>query len=141
GYLGGVLGGVIGGMAALSVLQPDILLTPQAHSFWAAMAGMLCGSTLVFLVGVVGSKVFRKPAMGFGDVKLMGLLGAFTGWTGIVAGFFIACFVGSVVGIYLLLRYGSRYVPFGPFLALGSLSMILWPEVFQRLLAWYMSLF
>ena len=128
-------------MACLHVLQPDTVLSSRAISFWAAMAGMLCGSTLVFLVGVIGSKIFRKPAMGFGDVKLMGLLGGFTGAGGVVAGFFIACLAGSVVGVFLLLKYKSRYLPFGPFLALGCLSMILWPEVFYRFIAWYVSFF
>ena len=111
------------------------------HSLWAALVGMAVGASLVFLVGEVGSRVFRKPAMGFGDVKLMGLLGAFTGWAGVLAGFFLACLLGSVVGIFLLVRYRSRYLPFGPFLALGCLSMILWPESFARLMRWYSHLF
>ena len=141
GYLGGVLVGAAGGMAALNFLQPEILLTPPAYSFWSALAGMLAGSVSVFMVGVFGSKLFRKPAMGFGDVKLMGLLGAFTGWVGVLAGFFIACFLGALVGIVIFLKYRSRYVPFGPFLAAGALFMIFWPESFHRLLAWYLGLF
>jgi leader peptidase (prepilin peptidase)/N-methyltransferase len=141
GLLGGILSAAAGGFAVLGVFRPDLLLAPRIVSFWAAMAGMLAGSSLVLLVGILGTKIFRKPAMGFGDVKLMGLLGAFTGWLGVVGGFFIACLLGSAVGIFLILRHGSRYIPFGPFLAAGALVMILWPDALGNLLAWWMDLF
>ena len=141
GWLAGALAAEAGAVGALSLLRPEIILAPGIYAFWAGLAGMLAGSSLVLFVGIIGSKVFRKPAMGFGDVKLMGLLGAFTGWAGVLAGFFIACILGSIAGIYLLLRHGSRYLPFGPFLALGSFSLVLWPQAFARLLRWYAGLF
>jgi leader peptidase (prepilin peptidase)/N-methyltransferase len=102
---------------------------------------MLVGSSLVLLVGIVGTWLFRKPAMGFGDVKLMGLLGAFTGCVGVIEGFFFACILGSVIGIVILVRTGSRYLPFGPFLAAGAFVVILWPEALGNALRWYMGLF
>ena len=58
-----------------------------------------------------------------------------------LAGYFIACILGSIAGIYLLLRHGSRYLPFGPVLALGSFSLVLGPQAFARLLRWYAGLF
>ena len=106
--LWGALAGAVGGMVALNVLRPETLASPRVYSFWAALWGMLAGASLVFLVGFVGSRVFRKPAMGLGDVKLMGLLGAFTGWIGVVEGFFLACFVGAIVGIPVLVRQRRR---------------------------------
>ena len=60
-------------------------------------------------------------AMGFGDVKLMGMIGAFIGWTATGIGMILAIFLGAVLGIALYLRTKDRQVPFGPFLALGSL--------------------
>jgi leader peptidase (prepilin peptidase)/N-methyltransferase len=71
----------------------------------------------------------------------MGLLGAFTGWAGALEGFFVACLVGSVVGIFVLLRYRSRYLPFGPFLAVGCFGILLWPGAFEAGLRWYLGLF
>ncbi len=141
GILGAVLLGTCAVIFTLGLLHPEWVLAPWFQSFWAAIAGMLVGSTLLLSVGVLGSKIFRKPAMGFGDVKLMGLLGAFAGWVGVIAGFFLACFLGSVVGIVVLLRSRSRYIPFGPFLAVGSLAWMLWPSAFQRILDWYLGLF
>lgn len=139
GLLGGVLLAMAGATATVAFLHPETILSPRMYALWAAFAGMAAGSGLVFLVGVIGTRMFRKPAMGFGDVKLMGLLGAFTGWGGVIVGFFVACFLGSVIGIYILVRYRSRYLPFGPFLALGCLATILWPEALRAAFDWYLS--
>jgi prepilin signal peptidase PulO-like enzyme (type II secretory pathway) len=136
-----IIGAALGGMLAHHLLRPDWMESARALAFWRSMAGMVVGAGLVYLIGVVGTWVFRKQAMGFGDVKLMGLLGAFTGWLGVVQGFFVACFVGSVVGIYLKLRHRSQYIPFGPFLATGSLLVLLWPGAVERAFDWYTGLF
>jgi leader peptidase (prepilin peptidase)/N-methyltransferase len=141
GILGGYLTALVGAASILGVLRPEMLLSTRLFSFWATMAGMLVGSSVILLVGILGRVIFRKPAMGFGDVKLMGFLGAFTGWSGALLGVFIACLLGSAVGIFLLVRYRSRYLPFGPFLASGALLMILWPEAIEGLFRWYMRLF
>jgi leader peptidase (prepilin peptidase)/N-methyltransferase len=140
-WLAAVLAAWAAGMATLGAIRPDLLLAPPVFAFWAGAAGMLVGSTLVLAVGVVGSWFARKPAMGFGDVKLMGVLGAFTGWVGVIAAFLIACFLGSFVGVFLWLRYRSRYLPFGPLLAAGGLAMVLFPEAFAAAVRWYLGLF
>lgn len=139
--LAGVLAGSCSGVALFLVLRPDAVLSPAVYSFWVTMAGMLAGSGLVYLVGVVGTRVFRKPAMGFGDVKLMGLLGGFAGVWGVVAGFFVACVLGSIVGVTRWWIARDRYLPFGPFLSIGCLILILWPGAFLGLLRWYLALF
>jgi prepilin signal peptidase PulO-like enzyme (type II secretory pathway) len=139
--LAGVIAGSLAGVLTFQLLRPESTLSPPVYSFWVTMAGMAAGSGLVFLVGVVGSRLFRKPAMGFGDVKLMGLLGGFTGAVGAVAGFFVACVLGSLVGVGRWIVFRDRYLPFGPFLSLGCLLMILWPGAFQALFDWYLSLF
>ncbi len=141
GLLGGALGGMVAGVSVVGLLRPEWLENARVYSFSAALAGMLVGSAFVLFIGIVGSRVFRKPAMGFGDVKLMGLLGAFAGWDGVLAGFFLACFLGSVIGVIVILRSKSRTIPFGPFLASGALAWLFCPETFQRALRWYLGLF
>ena len=58
------------------------------------MIGIFVSGGLIFLCGVFGKLVFRKDAMGFGDVKLMGMIGGFLGWKIAVATFFLALFLG-----------------------------------------------
>jgi leader peptidase (prepilin peptidase)/N-methyltransferase len=58
--------------------------------------------------------------MGFGDVLLMGLIGAVLGWEGALAVFFIAPFFGLLYGLWHLVRHRDREVPYGPFLSLAA---------------------
>jgi leader peptidase (prepilin peptidase)/N-methyltransferase len=87
---------------------------------------------------------FVYPAgMGFGDVKLSGVLGAYLGWVSwaaVTAGLFLGFLYGGVFGIgVVLLTEGGRKtkVPFGPFMLLGALTGIL---VGQQLIDGYLAL-
>jgi leader peptidase (prepilin peptidase)/N-methyltransferase len=158
GVLGGVLTAGAGGALILGVLVPPYCAQETYIAFWSSLLGMLVGASLLFLVGVIGSyglwlvaciwaylrhrsSVGRKVAMGFGDVKLQGMLGAFLGWSGIIGSFFLACFLGAIIGLWILIRHRTHYVPFGPFLTAAALLLLLIPEPFLQVLNWYMSLF
>jgi leader peptidase (prepilin peptidase) / N-methyltransferase len=79
--------------------------------------------------------------MGFGDVRLSFVLGLALGWLGwgyVFLGLFLGFVYGSVVGLGLILtRLRSRkdHVPFGPFLAAGTITAALWG---QTILDWYL---
>lgn len=100
---------------------------PHVASLLAALAGALAGGGSIWLVGVLGKLVFRKEAMGFGDVKYMAMIGAVLGWRGVLLSFVIACLAGSIFGIgkFIAVRR-MGYVPFGPFLSIGALAMLFW---------------
>jgi leader peptidase (prepilin peptidase)/N-methyltransferase len=79
--------------------------------------------------------------MGFGDVKLAFVLGTFLGYAGgigyTLVGMFLSFMLGGLTGIAVLLRGGNRKmeVPFGPFLAAGTILAIF---VAESLLDWYL---
>ncbi len=109
------------------------LVFPQLHgrvSVLAALkdslAGLLVGGLMIWLTGFFGKLVFKKEAMGFGDVKLMAMLGAFLGWKAVILTYFIAPFLGLVFGIISLLKTKSHYIPYGPFLSLASFAALVW---------------
>ncbi|MGJ7442090.1 prepilin peptidase [Aquipuribacter sp. MA13-6] len=86
-----------------------------------AAIGALAGFAFFFLLA------FVYPAgMGFGDVKLAGVLGAVMAWYGwgtLVVGTFLGFLLGGLVGIALIaLRLGTRktLIPFGPYMMLGA---------------------
>ncbi len=60
-----------------------------------SVLGMFVGSALVLWIALLAEKILRKEAMGFGDVKLLGCIGAFLGWKGAVC----AVFGGAVLGV------------------------------------------
>jgi leader peptidase (prepilin peptidase)/N-methyltransferase len=66
------------------------------RSAFAAMVGALIGSGLILWIGLLAEAVLRKEAMGFGDVKFMGLIGAFLGWEGALCTVFGGAIVGTV---------------------------------------------
>ncbi|MEC7922693.1 MAG: prepilin peptidase, partial [Planctomycetota bacterium] len=139
--LAGLLSGLSAGLGVAVCLLPAFEGSVPAYNLASSLLGMLTGSALVFIIGVVGTLVFRKPAMGFGDVKLMGLLGALTGCWGAVSAFFLACILGSIVGIPRRLISGDRHLAFGPFLMIAGVFVYLWRDAVDLALQWYMGLF
>ncbi len=86
--------------------------------------GMMVGILLLDGVAIAGSLLLRRQAMGAGDAMLAAMMGAWLGWRGFLMALFLSALSGAVVGI--LGRVSSklgRYqeMPFGPFLAIGSL--------------------
>ena len=89
-----------------------------------ALVGMAASSGIIWAIRVVGTAVLRREAMGFGDVTLMAMVGAFLGWQPCLIVFFLAPFAGLVVGLVgVILRRGPE-IPYGPFLCLATLVVI-----------------
>jgi leader peptidase (prepilin peptidase)/N-methyltransferase len=135
------IGGFIAGLV-LSVVVPSIhgvdstgiLFVDGTQGAIASLLGAFVGSGLILWVALVAEAVLRKEAMGFGDVKLMGAIGAFCGWQGAIFAFF----GGAVIGCLLLVvcwpwirrqeeGEGTR-IPFGPALAAGGVLYLLAAE-------------
>ncbi len=95
------------------------------------LMGLLIGSGLVLWIGLVAEAVLKKEAMGFGDVKFAGAIGAFIGWPGAVFSVFGGALVGCVwIALALVWRLLTKRegkslglgakVPFGPMLAIAA---------------------
>jgi leader peptidase (prepilin peptidase)/N-methyltransferase len=72
----------------------DVFLINSLRSGMLSIEGMLIGSGLVLWIALIAEAVLKKEAMGFGDVKFVGAIGAFAGWHGAV----FSVFGGAVVG-------------------------------------------
>jgi len=106
-------------------------------SFKDALIGALIGGGSLFLVAWGYHFLTSKEGMGGGDIKLLAMIGAFTGWSGVFFTIFIASAIGSLIGVVLMLfaKKNLKFaVPFGPFLSLGAIAYIFFgPE----LIFWY----
>lgn len=142
----------IPGMAAmplLAALVPELTLGPGRTIPWpipaeipprvaAALvsgAGIATGAFVVWSLGALGSRVFGKEAMGFGDVKYLGLIGGAVGPVGALLTLVVAAFAGSVAGLVRVALTRDRYIPFGPFLAIGGYFAMVHGREF---VAWYL---
>ena len=118
------LGGVV--LAVLfSFLFPSIQdQTLKIAALGQSVVGAAVGGALIYAMGVLGGAVFKKEAMGGGDVKLMAFIGSVIGWKLTVLAFFIAPFTGAAIGIAQKRRKGPDTIPYGPHLALAAVIAI-----------------
>jgi leader peptidase (prepilin peptidase)/N-methyltransferase len=114
-----------------SVILPDPVLPDNPLGFKASITGSLAGGGSFYLIAVLGKAVFKKDAMGGGDIKMMAMVGGLIGWKGVFLTTFFASLFGSITGVSLILlkrkEWGAR-IPFGPYLALGSLVSLFWGQ-------------
>jgi hypothetical protein len=88
---------------------------------------------LIWAVRVVAGSVLGSEAMGFGDVTLMGMIGAYVGWQGSLIIFFLAPFAGLVIALPLWLARRRKDIAYGPFLCLATVMLLVaWPEIWER---------
>jgi leader peptidase (prepilin peptidase)/N-methyltransferase len=105
----------------------------QSRTPASAFGGAALGAGALWLLAFVWEKVRRVEAMGLGDVKMLGMIGALLGISGMVLSVLLASVAGSLVGLALVVaRRGSLQtaLPFGVFLALGAIASLFWgPEI------------
>lgn len=142
-------------LLALAAIDFDTQLLPDAITLPLLWLGLLVNSAGVFVdlhTAVYGAAAgylslwsiywsFRlatgKEGMGFGDFKLLGMIGAWLGWQSLPLVLLGASAVGAVVGISLIAFAGHgrhKPIPFGPYLACAGLIALIWGEPLSR--AW-----
>src|SRR5208282_3903267 len=85
------------------------------------------GGGILYAIAKLYEIVRKAEGMGGGDIKLLAMIGAFCGVTGVLFSLVCGSIIGVVVSIPLMLvkRQGTKYaVPFGPFLSLGALLYV-----------------
>jgi leader peptidase (prepilin peptidase)/N-methyltransferase len=119
------LTGLAGGLA-LAWFNP-FLNGAGWERVWHALTGAALGSGLLWGLGAVYTRIRGVEAMGMGDVKMMAMVGAFTGPFGVLLTIFAASLVGALVGILLIPLRGRSLqdaLPFGCFLAPAALAAL-----------------
>ena len=125
----------LGGIAAGLVL---VWWLPVSYA--DALIGLAAGGGL--LIAIIYGYYFLtgKQGMGGGDVKLLAMIGVFTGWQGVLFTIFMGSLTGTLVGIpwaFANRKNMQAAIPFGPFLALGALVYVLWGA---RIIDWYFGI-
>lgn len=113
---------------------PDwITAWPHLHGLSVSLAGLLVGGGLTWVLRILGKWALRREAMGFGDVILMAMIGSFLGWQASVMVFFIAPMIALVVVVATWIFRRDRELPFGPYLSLAALYVILdWQPLWRQ---------
>ena len=135
----------LGGIAAGFILSA---IAPSLHGQTSWLGGLMFSSLGIAIgwgslwgMGAIGKLILKKDAMGFGDVKLLGAIGAFLGWRAVLFNIFISSLIGSIVGITLVITKQKKMqskIPYGPYIALAAVLWILWGVTWWKM---YMDLF
>jgi leader peptidase (prepilin peptidase)/N-methyltransferase len=140
--------GLIGRRVTRELTRPPLMILALGGSIlipcgWAVGGGLwigmltgligLAGSGgIVWAVRIVSSGALGREAMGFGDVTLMMMIGTLLGWQACLIVFFLAPLAGILVGLLQLAVRKDDVIPYGPFLCLAALAVIvLWVPIWS----------
>lgn len=141
-------------LSALGVIGSGVILGVWIWDGFAwkglltSLVGMAAGGGLIWMVRIIGAMTLRREAMGFGDVTLMAMIGTMLGWQSCMVIFFLAPLAGLVLGLLQLLLRRENEIPYGPFLCLAAMVLIVawrpiwnWLELTLMLLGGLVPLF
>ena len=106
----------------------------RLDSILLTLLGVIVSGGIVFITAIIGRLIFKKDAMGIGDVKLMGLAGGIIGWKLGIVVFFIAPFFGLCMAIPMSLRKNVRLIPYAPFLSVSILIVLFFQNYFIEII-------
>jgi leader peptidase (prepilin peptidase)/N-methyltransferase len=112
----------------------NIFVDPQT-----AIIGAAAGYLILWIIYWLFYLVTKKEGMGFGDFKLLAMLGAWLGWQALPFIVLFSSALGAIVGVmYLLLtkKTTNHRIPFGPFLAMAGIIALLWGSSINQ---WYIA--
>ncbi|RPI64007.1 MAG: prepilin peptidase [Planctomycetaceae bacterium] len=112
----------------------------HVNGFLTALCGYLIGGLWIWGTRIFGTLAFNKEAMGLGDVHIMAAVGATVGWLVPSVAFFVAPLFGLLWALYLLVRRNQRELPYGPWLAAGTLVVMLFYDRVNEFVSVYKQL-
>jgi leader peptidase (prepilin peptidase) / N-methyltransferase len=117
--------------STLALVVPLLVLSSALDHRWESLERAGIAGALAFVTFLVLHLALPR-GMGYGDVRLAGLVGISTGWLGVghaFVAFFASFLLGAVFGVAVMLVSGrdrKTRIPFGPFLAAGAVFSVVW---------------
>lgn len=108
-------------------------------SFNGILNGILNGIIMfiiMFLMKLIADKMFGRESMGGGDIKLMFIFGLVLGWATSCMSICLASFIGLPISLVSLKKTKSHEIPFGPFLAVAAIILVIFQIDINTLINW-----
>lgn len=107
-------------IACISIVTLQLIFFGLDFTANKIISGILAFATM-YIIKIIGDKLFKKESMGGGDIKLMFLFGIVIGYPLSICDIFLATFIAFPVAIYMLFSKKDNLIPFGPFLAMSAI--------------------
>ena len=117
------------------VMMSVLLIISQGFSvLLSSLFNGIIAFTIMLLIKLMGDYLFKKESMGGGDIKLLFLFGFALGWEMAILTIFLGSIIGLPVSLIILYKKKTNIIPFGPFLSIGAMLIMLSGFDFNRLL-------
>lgn len=103
----------------------EILFIDGYQTLLVSLGNGCIASLCIYFLKIVGDLVFKKESMGGGDIKLLFIFGLVLGWQLSVFSIFLASVIGLPLSLIILYKNSNHEIPFGPFLSIGALIILL----------------
>lgn len=107
-------------VSSIVIILLDLIFFGLDYTANMILSGILAFGSM-FVIKLIGDRIFKKESMGGGDIKLMFLFGIVIGYALSICDIFLATFIAFPVAIYVLFSRKDSLIPFGPFLAMGAI--------------------
>ena len=107
-------------IASISIIILELIFFGLDYTVSKILAGILAFVTM-YVIKLIGDRLFKRESMGGGDIKLMFLFGIVIGYPLAICDIFLATFIAFPVAIYILFSRRDNLIPFGPFLAMAAI--------------------
>ena len=114
-----ILDEIIAGASILIIIL-ELVFFGLDYTVDKIVSGILAFMTM-YVIKLIGDRLFKRESMGGGDIKLMFLFGIVIGYALCICNIFLATFIAFPVAVYVLFRRRDNLIPFGPFLAMGAI--------------------
>jgi leader peptidase (prepilin peptidase) / N-methyltransferase len=115
----------IAGAGATGLLAAWLVGGDHWAGLITALVGLAVAGGMIWATRAGASSALGREAMGFGDVTLMAMAGAWLGWQACLLACVLGVFIGLVHGMLQLVRHSESELPFGPSLCLGLATVVL----------------
>ena len=107
-------------ISSILIILLELVFYGLDYTVYKILAGIFAFITM-YVIKLIGDRLFKRESMGGGDIKLMFLFGIVLGYPLAICYIFLATFIAFPVAIFILFSRRDNLIPFGPFLAMGAI--------------------
>lgn len=111
-------------ISSILIIVSNLIFNGIESTAYMVLHGVLSFVFMLF-VKFLGDFIFKKESLGGGDIKLMFLFGLVIGFDMSIVSIFLATFIAFPIAIYVLIRRKDNMIPFGPFLSVAAIIILI----------------